>query len=663
MSKTTARETYEAFKARQQREFNTRHAGQSQTTQQKLLRVHLRHYLLTIGAEVGHEQQQTEDCKDLVNLKEDVNGINEFAREQKRRAIEREAAKAKRKHSAQVIHKFLRPHIRNKDEIELPSTSVLIPLEVEKAVAPLQSTTELVPARSDLIPDPPPPTTMPPYELVINVAAVRDLTLDSATLDGKYLETELQLKRQSDVVFRVSPARQLMSSFHESNTEIQLHGCSLRFPIDMDNNAMRHRLASPQSVINESSATVIVKTTDNNGGGSDSLLGVVEIPLSLLETPLATEYALYRWFPLEKAYPGHTARGDVRVSVCYLMRQQSSDGVTMVPYVNATSSSNTNGEVEGQQTKPPVRRVKKATTKATSRSFMRSRAEQATDKSEQKKPPVLSLKDASLSPIGRISRAEALSPPPSPSSVTSSEAGENVASPKAVKSRRPLLSSKRKLKPSKAMEKSPPKEEQVAEAKEISSQTPPRTFLKRKPYKVVFQKLNWSSVSSKTDSNLSTSNKSHKNNAATKTSRPSSRASSASLTTSNNGDADQVIESLFTLKPAAFIDAATAERLATLEAAMYKQCGVTQDTVSLARFKYQKERKQFVATLHRQTQRGTEAVDQPPSQESSEIEIGTATSETAVTEIWKKLTGDSSGQIYASMLRNLAKLTEPDVVT
>ncbi|KAF4036298.1 hypothetical protein GN244_ATG11668 [Phytophthora infestans] len=292
---------------------------------------------------------------------------------------------------------------------------------------------------------------------------------------------------------------------------------------------------------------------------------------------------------------------------------------------------------------------------------MRSRAEQATDKSEQKKPPVLSLKDAFLSPIGRISRAEALSPPPSPSSVTSSEAGENVASPKAVKSRRPLLSSKRQLKPSKAVENSPPKEDQVSEAKENSSQTPPRTFLKRKPYKVVFQKLNWSSVSSKTDSNLPTSNKSHKNNVATKTSRPSSRASSAFLTTSNNGDADQVTESIFTPKPAAFIDAATAERLATLEAAMYKQCGVTQDTVSLARFKYQKERKQFVATLHRQTQRGTEAVDQPPSQESSEIEIGTATSETAVTELWKKLTGDSSGQIYASMLRNLAKLTEPDV--
>ncbi|EEY70381.1 uncharacterized protein PITG_05783 [Phytophthora infestans T30-4] len=198
----------------------------------------------------------------------------------------------------------------------------------------------------------------------------------------------------------------------------------------------------------------------------------------------------------------------------------------MVPYVNATSSStgNTDGEVEGQQKqkKPPERRVKKATTKATGRSFMRSRAEQATDKSEQKKPPVLSLKDAFLSPIGRISRAEALC------------------------------------------------------------------------------------------------------------------ASTVSVF-------------------------ATAERLATLEAAMYKQCGVTQDTVSLARFKYQKERKQFVATLHRQTQRGTEAVDQPPSQESSEIEIGTATSETAVTELWKKLTGDSSGQIYASMLRNLAKLTEPDV--
>ncbi|KAG3166960.1 hypothetical protein PC128_g19587 [Phytophthora cactorum] len=673
MAKTTAGETYEAFKARKREEFDTRYAGRTQVTQQNLLRVHLRHFLLTVGAEVDHERRRLGDCTDFVNQKENADEIHEFrsfASEQRRLAVDREAAKAKRQRSAQTIQKFVRrrrhPVLREgasiRDEEELPSTSVLIPLEVKKTVVPLKATTENVPVGIDVIPQP--TATLPPYEVVVELVAVRDLALDFANLDGKYLETELQLKRQIAVVSRVVPARQFVSGFQDNTTEIQLQNCSLRFSMDL-NNGMRHSLASPQCVIDELNAAVIVKATENSDGGNVNTLGVVEIPLSLLETPLATEYALCRWFPLEKAYPGHAARGDVRVSVCYLMRQQNPDGVTMVPYVTTTSSVSASDDVEVQQIRknPIDRRVKKAPAKSARTYFQRSRADQATDKSEKLKSPVLSLKDAFSSPIGRISRAEALSPPPSPSSVASSDAGENVDSPRTAKTRRPLFSSKRQQKISKPVQSSPPEEEQVVEAKENSSRTPPKTFLKRKPYKVVFQKLDWSSVASKTDSNSSSSCKTPSaSSRSSKTPRSSSRGSTSTIATSNTRDTITDTDSVFIPKPGAFIDAAAAETLTALETEMYKQCGVTRETASLARFKYQTERKKFVVTLQRQRRIGTDSStqpDQPPSQDSSEPEIGTATSEAAVMELWKKLTTDSSGQIYASMLRNLTESAKP----
>ncbi|ETO86133.1 hypothetical protein F444_00288 [Phytophthora nicotianae P1976] len=353
------------------------------------------------------------------------------------------------------------------------------------------------------------------------------------------------------------------------------------------------------------------------------------------------------------------------------MRQQNSDGVMMVPYVNTISSASTDVEAEKQQKiqKPVAKRAKKAPVKSVGKSFQRNREHAAT--SEGKKSPVLSLKDAFSSPIGRISRAEALSPPPSPSSVTSSDAGENIDSPKTVKTRRPLFSSKRQQKFSKPVNISPPKEEQEVEAKSDPSRTPPKTFLKRKPYKVVFHKLDWSSVASKTDSNLPTSNKNPKNpSVASKTSRSSSRASN-SVATSNTGDTITDTDSVLDPKPGVVIDAATAERLTALETAMYEQCGVTRETAPLARFKYQNERKKFVATLQSQAQARQDDNSQPaqpPSQASSELDIGNATLEAAMTELWKKLTGDSSGQIYASMLRNLIEAkspiepTEPDSV-
>ncbi|KAE9044545.1 hypothetical protein PR001_g2618 [Phytophthora rubi] len=96
---------------------------------------------------------------------------------------------------------------------------------------------------------------------------------------------------------------------------------------------------------------------------------------------------------------------------------------------------------------------------------------------------------------------------------------------------------------------------------------------------------------------------------------------------------------------------------------MLERCCVTKETASLARFKYQAERKKFVATLQAQAATGSTEPEQPSSQESCEQRV----SEVAVTELWKKLSGDASGQIYAAMLRGFterpAKHVEPTVET
>ncbi|GMF60554.1 unnamed protein product [Phytophthora fragariaefolia] len=679
MAGSIAGETYEAFKARKQLQFRSRYSGHRTDTQQKLLRVHLRHFLLTVGAEIHRGRSQDETHKDP-NTSEDkkeadeVAAFQSFAIEQQRLAVEREKARALRHRSARVLQSFARgiSALREKAaiDLELPSTSIMVESETEKPMlAPLANPIVIAPLDVYVpLVEPPQSAAFPPYEVVAELLSARDLALcvgSSGAFDGKYIETELLLKRNSKVIARVLPSKQFVSSFQNTSAQIQLHDCSLRFAIDLSND-IRHGITSPQSVIDELTITVIVKATGNIVGGNANTLGVVGIPLSLLETPLATEYSLCRWFPLEKAYPGHTARGDLRVSVCYLMRQTNKDNFTMVPYVNTTQSSNLKEEntTPPEQKRPHNKRVKKVPTTVRtqrdatiSKASQRKRAQQSTDqaanKSEKPKPPVLSLKDSLSSSMGRISRAEALSPPSSPSSVTSSEAGESphsIESPKTtlpVKAGRRFFPAKRQQKSSKPTATSPREHESTVETQAHSPRSPPKNFLRRKPYKVVFQKLDWSGVASKTDSNLSTSSSSRNHSAvasrsSSRTSRSSSRASSASLAADNscNTEADSA-----TAIPVAFINEDTAQRLTALENAILERCGVTKETAPLARFKYQAERKKFVATLQSQTQ------NESPSLESSQDQL----SESSVTELWRTLSGDASGQIYASMLRGLTE--------
>ncbi|GMF26235.1 unnamed protein product [Phytophthora lilii] len=676
MAQSKESETYAAFKARKHQEFDRHYAGRTLATQQQLLRVHLRHFLLTVGAEVGDKRAEAKPLSDRFKHNDakvgEIGASGNFASVQKRLAVDREAAKAARQRSARTIQNFVRHYRRSvacENEKELPSTSVLVPTTTESLVAP-QNLTNIPPVDTNAAPHIPiPKTTFPPYEMVVELVAAREISLGS-TSDGKYIEAELQLKRQSKVIVRAVSPRQFLSCFQDSNTEILLQDCSLRFAIDLGN-GMKYGITSPHTIIEEWSANIILKASGNNGGGNATILGIVGVPFSLLEPPLATEYALCRWFPLEKAYPGHTARGCLRVSVCYLMRQASSDSVMMVPFSNTTNSQEMDQRtaIPQENRKPLARRVKKASKttagqrKPKGKHFQRKQAcEETTDTEPPKKQisPVLSLKDSLSSPIGRISRAEALSPPSSPSSVASSETGESAESPKTkrqVKTSRRFFPPKRQQKLTKAIGNSPLKDDETGEVEATSPRpTPKPTFLKRKPYKVVFHKLDWSGVSSKTDSNLPTSSSSRTNSGVASRISRGPRSSGRALKTSAKVDSsNEDVDVSSNAKPEAFIDADTARRLAALESTIYESCSVTRESASLARFKYQTERKKFVAKLQSQAlsrvNGDSRDPDQPPSQESCEQQI--CTSEASVTELWKKLTSDSSGKMYASMLRSL----------
>lgn len=145
-------EAYEAFKSRRRREFDCRHAGRTTATQQKLLRVHLRHFLVTVGADIesGRRQVEAHEENELLDVHENT-ALRDFAVEQKRLAVDREKTRAQRHRSACVIQSFvrrcskLRENAATEGEVELPSTSILIALEIEKPVAPPANPVSLLP--------------------------------------------------------------------------------------------------------------------------------------------------------------------------------------------------------------------------------------------------------------------------------------------------------------------------------------------------------------------------------------------------------------------------------------------------------------------------------------------------------------------------------------
>ncbi|KAE9007433.1 hypothetical protein PF001_g11556 [Phytophthora fragariae] len=267
----TKRETYEEFKARRRQEFDSQHAGRSTASQQKLLRVHLRHFLATVGAEIDPGWRQVEACRS-VGIPEERDQTNDdentavvsFAVRQKRLAVEREKSRAQRHRSAHVIQKFvrrcskLRKNAAIEGKLELPSTSILIALEVEKPVAPPMNPIVIAPV--DGYVDPPRSAALPPYEVVVELLSARDLALGfgaTSAFDGKCIDVELLLKRQAKVIARALPKKQFVPSFQDTTGEIQLQDCSLRFAIDLNNDTAQRLTALETAMLERCCVTKV----------------------------------------------------------------------------------------------------------------------------------------------------------------------------------------------------------------------------------------------------------------------------------------------------------------------------------------------------------------------------------------------------------------------
>ncbi|RLN92020.1 hypothetical protein BBJ28_00008462 [Nothophytophthora sp. Chile5] len=666
-------ETYEAFKARALREFDGRHAGRPLQARQRLLRVHLRHFLLTVGVEIDGEQRRDKGCAAREQQEGDKAKVDEaattraFFTEQKRLALTREAARASRQKSARILQRFFHSHRRmimtgdavNHSEVELLSSSEFIAIETPMGFlvgGPTPSNLESgetieLPSRADA---------PPPYEVNVELLAARGFAIDfmsspASSLIPTMTSIEAELRLMS-ACSEMASVESTTNSPAIGGGDLQWDGCSLRFSIDPS--AVVGYAVTPQTVVDEWKVAVTVKASSiQNGSDTTRVLGVLDIPLSLLETPLALQYAICRWFPLERAYPGHTARGELRISVRYLMRpptvDSTKDGGVMIPYVGLTKPESppniADQRAVNTRNKPSIRRVKKPSLTSNAQ---RSVLPKASSKAEPRKsspienaghvlrgfgklrPPILSLKDAPSSPIGRISRAEVLSPPSSPSSVTSSETGEG-ASPidqdggegeAPVKTPRRVLSPKRQqqyVKPTvfAVQEELQANDESIEKDESRSPAKAAQPFLKRKPYKVVFRKLDWSSVTAKTNSNWATRTSNGTNRG--ETLRPAQPAEYVGRSDGNKpamrGSRDAVAPADSTNDSTCngYIDADTAARLAALEVAVYERCGVTGVTAPLARLKYQSERKKFVASLQSQlTAEDTSGPEpSPPAQE------------------------------------------------
>ncbi|KAG7394205.1 hypothetical protein PHYBOEH_005544 [Phytophthora boehmeriae] len=275
--------TYEAFKARKHQEFDQQHGGKPHHAQQKLLRVHLRHFLLTMRSQLDGDELQTGICTDSDKKQSD----RAFLSEQKRLAIAREMLRAERQRAARVLQSFLRRRLATKilHEKELPSTSefVAVPRERKAAVLPdarpIAAKIEDVARTSSLS-----RAALPPYEVVAQVIAARDLALTSPVSGhsgDRFVEAELVLKGKTGEMARVVSPKQFLETLQDG--DIQWQGFTLRFAIDPGDSAR----ISPESVVDDWSASIELNITGTSG--IEATLGVVEIPLSLLNTPLASQ--------------------------------------------------------------------------------------------------------------------------------------------------------------------------------------------------------------------------------------------------------------------------------------------------------------------------------------------------------------------------------------
>ncbi|GAB9464556.1 hypothetical protein Gpo141_00001985 [Globisporangium polare] len=541
------------------------------------------------------------------------------------------------------------------------------------------------------------------FELVVELLSARDLAISSSlfpTVTRVRIVAELTLVHQTKQIAVLSAPS--MSFLAAMDDVIHWDDAALRFGFDSlsssdDITSTTSTVGyDPQNVINEWSLSILIKVVDpHSGAASDhhtsaAVLGKIEVPLVLLETPLAQEYAMARWFPLERTAVGVPTRGDIRVSITFSMRDNEQlEMVAYKPKLESLSSvSGEAGVASSRMTKSsPLRRgLRKSLTSAKPRGSGKSSPQRNTRGGQHKSkhlnsgssspPPPLprggtggaSRRKFSqprpvrpISPGHRCPKVEAFSPPSSPSSFSSENLDEarSPRSPPASQQqprRRNSLASKGTAKQT-TVDTVEADEDSAAQASSSSSQP----FLKRKPYKVVFRKLDWSSVGSRTDSSwdakqtppgIQTRGAADPQSPTGTVTQSKNRGKQPAR--SSQGQADSTTGK----KSSAQLDPVSAHRLQALSSTIYECCHVSQATAPLAQMKYQSERTKYVQQLQSLGASGdkslkvsstapSEGNERQPSNESF------LTSHTALSGLWKALVKDASGELYATRLQQL----------
>lgn len=604
------------------------------------------------------------------------------------------------------------------------------------------------------------PQRFPSFELVVELEAARDLLIpsplpSSASADarptGVCAELSLVHKTQQVVATQTATASGPSASSAAPSDVVHWDAAAtLRLGIEppraddlnsattatLFDDSRRCVYSDPQRVVDEWSVCVLVKLVSVSGStdtaaAAGRVLGKLEVPLALLETPLASAYTMARWFPLERASPGALVRGDVRVCIGYWMHATAADGrAQMVAYAPAPrdrSSADlsvldrgTTGTAAAAAAK--AMSAKRATRQrtvasASGRSAKRSGAARLRPSSGDRNgndgdgdgddvgdaeslrhpdasvPLLRSTSGSSTSGVSgrspktsgsassirsavpshrRSADAHALSPPASPLSSRSSPRSldgstarrhlhKEQQQPGPKRATAHSSSTAASLSSTQQQQQTQDKRLATAESTSDAASCSPtnastRAFLKRKPYKVVFRKLDWSRVAARTDSSWGArSSSTNAPAAASKTASASSSADSrsassspvargasartrrepkpatdrscsartrttgatdaAALTTATSGDSSASVRrpataasgrarvkrdassssSAAARTAATALDPATAARLRELCQAVYACCRVTQETAPLALLKYQTERAAYVS--------------------------------------------------------------------
>ncbi|GLD96621.1 hypothetical protein PINS_up005304 [Pythium insidiosum] len=626
-----------------------RYSGLSLSDEQRRLRIHLRRVLLEHDAAGGGDDGALGRRQSPPSSME----IDAW----RCHVTQRIAALERRHRSATFIQQWWRRRreksTRCRLETELPSSSRFVPVaprappQLQQHYHQQRSTNASCVIASDSETTPPPspshnPSPSHTHAIVVELLGARDLlqsASDHTTTQG-FVSATLRLVRESDAqeLGRLSAERvpyQDAVSWEHHELRVSL-SCASVSPSDLLRQTavhveiVRHRGASASSLLQDDAAP----------------LGRLTIALDLLETPLAERYAMTRWFPLERRQRVGPARGEVRLAVRFLARHPSTRVWGAFACSTASSSS-------------PVAPATAAGTSFSSATVAPSASKRPplSPRRRDTTAPALTSPPKRLarrrSPPKRVGRPEAMSPPSSPSSYSSVDnndresdgawSPQRMTSP-SVSPERPRSSTTGIVSPSaqaKPRRLSVPTATSGSGSPTAAAATSPddqkKPFLKRKPYQVVFRKLDWSRVGAKTDSNwgrATTAKLSPKNVTTTTmtTSTAATRDTTPSPTTST-GVRDKAL------------DAIHAQRLAALTSAVHAVCRMSESSkAALALMKYRGERKTYLLPP---------SVDADGARLPASLEQSYLRSEDALQSLWRRLQSDDDGSVYAAMLQEL----------